>query len=71
MTRTIELDDEHADVVYELLLRGLRETDPADREYGEAFDAFVDAAGYPQRIGNQPENVREVWGEVIEERESS
>lgn len=71
MTRFIKLEDEHADVVYELLLRGLRETHPADREYSEAFDAFVDAAGYPRRIGDQPENVREAWEELFEECERS
>lgn len=66
MTRTIELPDEQADIVYELLLRGLRETDASNRQYAEAFDAFVDAAGYTWRIENQPENVREVWDEIVE-----
>lgn len=64
---SIELDEDVLDVVHELLLRGLRQTDPADREYGEAYDAFVDAAGYPMRIGDQPDRVREVWLEMIED----
>lgn len=65
-TQQIELNEDQLDVIHELILRGLRETDPADREYGEAYDAFVQAAGYPLRIGDQPERVQEVWDEIIE-----
>lgn len=64
---TIELDEERIDIVHELILRGLRETDPADREYGEAYDAFVEAADYPLRIGDQPERIKEVWEEILED----
>lgn len=65
-TRRIELDKRQLDVVHELILRGFRETDPTDREYGEAYDAFVEAADYPLSIGDQPERVREVWAEIME-----
>jgi len=67
MTKQIELDEGQLDVVHELILRGLRQTDPSKREYGEAYDAFVEAADYPLRIGDQPERVRDVWGEITEE----
>ena len=60
-----ELPQAQLDVIHELLLRGLAETDPGDREYGAAYDAFVEAAGYPLRIGDQPDRVRELWEELI------
>lgn len=63
----LEFEERHLDVIYELILRGLRETPVWEREYGEAFDAFVDAAGYPRRIGDQPERVQDVWNEILEE----
>lgn len=63
----LQLDDETFHVLHELVLRGLRETDPARREYGEAYDDFVDAADIPRRIGDQPDRVREVWQELIED----
>lgn len=65
MTRKVVLSDEEADIVYELVLRGLHNSDPTEPRYGEAFDAFVEGAGYPRRIGDQPENVRDVWAEVF------
>lgn len=64
---TIELDDALLPYVAELLLRGLRQTDPGAREYGEAFDAFAEAVDLPLRIGDQPDNVREAWIEIVEE----
>jgi len=63
----IEMEQDQLDVVHELLLRGLKQTDPSEREYGEAYDAFVEAADYPLRIGDQPERVRDVWSEIVEE----
>jgi hypothetical protein len=63
----IEIDEIHLDTIHELLLRGLKETPVHKREYGEAYDAFVEAADYPLRIGDQPERVQDVWEEVIGE----
>lgn len=62
----VELEKEQMDVIHELVLRGLSQTNPADREYGEAYNAFMDASDYPLRIGDQPERVREVWSEILE-----
>lgn len=66
-TKHVELPAEQMDIIHELVLRGLRDTDPTDREYGEAYDAFVEDAGYPLRIGDQPTNVRETWYELVQE----
>lgn len=63
--RTVELPAEQMDLVYELALRGLGTIHPADREHHQAFDAFVEEAGYPLRIGDQPENVQERWSEIV------
>lgn len=63
----IKIDEDKLDTIHELVLRGLRQTEPAEREYGEAYDAFADAAGYPHRIGDQPERVQEIWDEIWEE----
>lgn len=43
-TQQVELPKDQLDLVHELVLRGLRQTHPADREYAEAYDAFVEAA---------------------------
>lgn len=65
--RTVKIDEEQLDVLHELVLLGLRETDPADREYCAAYDEFVEAAGYPFRIGDQPERIQGLWNEILEE----
>lgn len=67
MTTQIELDDDRLDIIHELILRGLQETSPHEREYGDAYDAFADAAGLPHRIGDQPDRVREVWNDIMED----
>lgn len=64
MSKQIELEEGHLDIVHELILRGLQRTDPLEQEYGEAYDAFVDAAEYPIRIGDQPERVQSVWRDI-------
>lgn len=61
-----DLSNEQLDIIHELILRGLRQTNPADREYGDAYDAFVDATDYPLRIGDQPDRVRDTWYEIIQ-----
>jgi len=66
-TMEIEIDEDQLDVIHELILLGLTQTNPADREYGDAYDTFVEAADYPLRIGDQPERVKNVWGEIAEE----
>lgn len=64
MTKIIELEDDEFDVVHELILRGLRQTHPAEREYGEAYDAFTESAGCPLRIGDQPDRVQDIWSKI-------
>lgn len=64
-TKTVELPAEQMDVVYELLVRGFGQTPAHDREYGDAFDAFTEEAGYPLRIGDQPERVQEAIKELV------
>ena len=61
-----DLNERQLAIIHELILRGLNETDATDRKYGEAYDAFVDASGQPVRIGDLPDNVQAVWGEIFE-----
>jgi len=67
MTQTIELDADTLDQVYRLMLRGLRETHPAETEAHRAFDTFLEEAGYPLWIGDQPEIIQQEWAEIIEQ----
>ncbi len=65
MTDQFHYDNEEQrerDGRHELLLRGLQEADPA-----EAYDAFVEAVGYPLRIGDQPERIQDTWEEFIDD----
>lgn len=63
------LPQEQLDIIHELVLRGLRQVDPIEMEYHDAYDTWVRQAGYPRRIGDQPERVREVWYEVMTDAE--
>lgn len=67
MPTQIELDDDTFAVVHELILRGLKETDPTERRYGEAYDTFLEGADAPLRIGEQPAEVQEVWEEIVQD----
>jgi len=61
-----DLDDDQVAIIHELILRGLRDTSPADREYGTAYDDFCNAVDIPLRIGDQPDRVQGVWDEIVE-----
>jgi len=63
-----DLTDDELTIINELALRGLNESEPT-REQCDAYDAFCDAADIPLRIGDQPERVRAVFEEIIEEAE--
>lgn len=68
-----ELDRESVILLHELALRGLQQKgeigvrgEPIPREYCEAFDEFIEAAGMTGRIGDQPENIQEAHEEHFE-----
>jgi len=61
-----DLDDDQVAIIHELILRGLRETSPADQEYSETYDDFCEAVDIPLRIGDQPERVQDLWGDIFE-----
>lgn len=61
----LELDQETLDIIHELLLRGLATTDSVGLAHGAAYDEFVEEAGYPLRIGDQPQRVRDTWSEIL------
>lgn len=62
----VEFTENEYYLLHELLLRGMMAKDPLPREYAHAFDEFVDYSPVGARIGDQPENVREVWEEFLE-----
>jgi len=67
---TIEIDDSQLDTVHELILRGLTDSEELTEEQLQAYDNFCDAAGYPLRIGDQPENVQAVWDDLLSDAAS-
>lgn len=62
----IEATEQKYYLLHELLLRGMMAKDPLPPEYARAFDEFVDYSPVGDRIGDQPENIREVWEEFLE-----
>ncbi len=62
----VEFTEEEYYLIHELLLRGMMAKETLPREYAHAFDEFVDYSPVGDRIGDQPENIREVWEEFHE-----
>lgn len=53
---------------HEMMMRGfveIMEEEGPKREYGEAYDAFLEQHGLEGRIGNQPENVQEAFEAIL------
>jgi len=61
----MDIDDEHVDVLHELLLRGIDSLDEMDREHGDALDAFLESTDSVDLIGNHSDRVKEAWKDAL------
>lgn len=65
-----ELTEEEYYLLHELLLIGLANKQDGGPGYSRAFDEFVDYSPVGDRIGDQPENIREAWEELLDSEQS-